>query len=103
MAKKEFTVRDLLARFTKASEEVRETEQGMRPVHSVFTRVSGLNFLDLVQEYYKCSKDDAIKRIRKSDIEQVPSKGGYLLFLEKQARKSKKSDTKKAAMAKILG
>lgn len=101
MAKKEtLTVRELLSRFTKVTEEVRKTDQGMRPVHSVYTRYEGINFLDLIQEYYSCSKDDAIKKIRMSDIQQIPAKGGYLLFLEKRARKAE--NKKKDVIKNIL-
>lgn len=99
MAKKELTVRELLERFTRVTEEVRTTEQGTRPVHSVYTRYKGLNFLDLLQEYYNCSKEDVIKKIRMSDIQQVPAKGGYLLFVDKRPRKT---ETKKKDVVKDI-
>jgi len=102
MAKKVSTpsIRELLVKFTKATTEVRSTSNGEYPVHSVFTRYNGVNFIDLVAAVYQTDKQGAIKLIRSSDIEQIPVKGGYILALERREKKEKSSN--KGAISDIL-
>lgn len=94
------SVRELLKKFTKVTEEIRSTSTGEYPVHSVYTRYNGVNFIDLVASVYKTDKQGAVKAIRASDIEQIPVKGGYILALERREKKAKASN--EGAIADIL-